>query len=70
MPPSMHQSYVPVFTRYLNQLSALVQRADAHIAITGAGPAALLEARLAPDMAPFLSRCKSRTTSRCAPARY
>lgn len=55
----MYQSSVPVFTRYLRQLSALVQRADDHAARTGIAPQTLLHARLAPDMHHFLSQVQT-----------
>lgn len=59
MPLSMHQSSVPVFTRYLRQLSALVQLADDHATAAGTEPQALLHARLAPDMNHFLSQVQT-----------
>ena len=56
MPLSMYESCVPVFARYLRQLSALVQLADDDTARRGADPAALLQLALAPDMHGFLSQ--------------
>ncbi len=53
MPLAMHHSSVPVFTRYLRQLSALVRIAAEHAAAGHATPQALLQARLAPDMLAF-----------------
>ncbi|MFM9433452.1 uncharacterized protein ACFDR9_000489 [Janthinobacterium sp. CG_23.3] len=59
MPLSMYQSSVPVFTRYLRQLSALVQLAADHAAAADTGPATLLHTRLAPDMNHFLSQVQT-----------
>ncbi len=52
----MYESSVPVFTRYLAQLTALLQLAEAHVVATKIDPQAILQARLAPDMHPFLSQ--------------
>jgi len=50
---SMYQASVPAFTRSLNMLSKLLEKAEAHAAANGLKPEELLEARLAPDMYPL-----------------
>jgi hypothetical protein len=46
----MYQASVPVFAHGLSVLSHLLQQGEAHARDTGADPATLVEARLAPDM--------------------
>ncbi|HYD80710.1 MAG TPA: DUF1993 domain-containing protein [Paucimonas sp.] len=53
---TLYDASVPVFRRYLVQLSSLVDRAMAHAAEHGLEPHALLEARLAPTMFPFATQ--------------
>ncbi len=50
MPVSMYQASVPVFVEGLSTLAHLLQKGEAHALETGADPATLVEARLAPDM--------------------
>jgi hypothetical protein len=50
---SMHQASVPVFQRTLTALSAILDKAVAHAEARKIDPAALLGARLFPDMFPF-----------------
>ncbi|MGE8656141.1 MAG: DUF1993 domain-containing protein [Achromobacter sp.] len=50
---SMYQASVPVFIRGLTVLAALLEKGAAHAAATGSDPAALVNARLAPDMYPL-----------------
>lgn len=50
---SMHAVSAPVFVRMLNNLSALLAKAEAHSKAKGEDPATLLNARLAPDMFPL-----------------
>ena len=50
MPISMYQASVPVFAHGLSVLSHLLHQGEAHARETGADPATLVEARLAPDM--------------------
>jgi hypothetical protein len=50
MPISMYQASVPVFVEGLRTLTHLLQKAEAHAHETGADPASLVDARLAPDM--------------------
>lgn len=47
---SMHAFSAPTFTRMLNNLSAMLTKAEAHAKAKGFEPAVLLNARLAPDM--------------------
>jgi hypothetical protein len=44
---------VPVFQHYLTQLTGLVRKAQAHVNMQDLPEAAILDARLAPDMLPF-----------------
>jgi len=46
----MYQASVPVFAHGLSVLSHQLQQGEAHARDTGADPATLVEARLAPDM--------------------
>ncbi|SSW68829.1 DUF1993 domain-containing protein [Achromobacter agilis] len=50
---SLYQACVPVFIRGLTVLAALLEKGAAHAAATGADPAELINARLAPDMYPL-----------------
>ncbi|HYD98803.1 MAG TPA: DUF1993 domain-containing protein [Alphaproteobacteria bacterium] len=47
---SIHRLSVPVFTRMLGNLALFVERGCAAVEASGMAPAALMEARLAPDM--------------------
>jgi uncharacterized protein len=51
---SMYQASVPVFVRLLTALSAILDKAAAHAEARKIDPAALLQARLYPDMFPLL----------------
>ncbi|HEX8614900.1 MAG TPA: DUF1993 domain-containing protein [Telluria sp.] len=51
---SMYDASVPVFKQILTSLSAVIDKADAHATEKKIEPAALLQARLYPDMFPFL----------------
>ncbi len=53
MPLSMHQASAPVFIRALKGLSTVLSKAAAHAEAKGFDPAALLQARLYPDMFPL-----------------
>jgi hypothetical protein len=53
MPLSMYQASVPVFTQMLSALSSNLDKAAAHAADKKIDPAALLTARLFPDMHPL-----------------
>jgi hypothetical protein len=50
---SMYSASVPVFKQVLNSLSAIIDKAEAQAAEKKIEPAALLQARLFPDMFPF-----------------
>ena len=49
----MYQTSLPVFLRYLDRLSDLVNVAEAHVQAQRLEASSLLDARLAPDMLPF-----------------
>jgi len=51
---SMYEASVPVFKQILTSLSAILDKAQAHATEKKIDPAALLQARLYPDMFPFL----------------
>ena len=51
---SMYEASVPVFKQILTSLSAIIDKAEAHATEKKIDPAALLQARLYPDMFPFL----------------
>ena len=53
MKTSMYQISVPTFTRVLNNLAAILEKAAAHAEARKIEPAALLNARLYPDMFPL-----------------
>ncbi|MFB9243575.1 DUF1993 domain-containing protein [Massilia antarctica] len=50
---SMYDASVPVFKQILTSLSAIIDKAEAHATEKKIEPAALLQARLYPDMFPF-----------------
>ena len=50
---SMYQASIPVFVRMLGNLSALLDKAQAHAEQKKFDPAVLVSARLAPDMFPL-----------------
>lgn len=50
---SMYQASVPVFTKMLDALSGVIDKAEAHCAAKKIDPAALIGFRLYPDMFPF-----------------
>jgi hypothetical protein len=50
---SMYSASVPVFKQILTSLAALIDKAEAHATEKKIEPAALLQARLFPDMFPF-----------------
>lgn len=49
----MHAASAQTFTRMLNNLSAILTKAEAHAKAKGYEPSILLNARLAPDMLPL-----------------
>jgi hypothetical protein len=50
---SMYDASVPVFRQMLNSLSAILDKAESHASGRKIDPAALLQARLYPDMFPL-----------------
>src|SRR5450756_2618402 len=53
MKTSMYQTSVPTFTRALNNLAAILEKAAAHAEARKIDPAVLLNSRLFPDMFPL-----------------
>jgi hypothetical protein len=51
---SLHDVSVPVFTRSLKALDAILAKAEAHAEARKIDPAVFLQSRLAPDMFPLL----------------
>jgi hypothetical protein len=51
---TMHAASVPVFTRFLNGLDAILSKAEAHASEKKIDPSVLLQARLYPDMFPLV----------------
>ena len=58
---SMYAASVPVFTQILNSLAAIIDKAETHANEKNIDPAALLQARLYPDMFPFLRQIQVAT---------
>jgi hypothetical protein len=61
VPLTMSQASIPTFTRMLNSLSAILDKAVAHSKSNGGDAATLLEARLAPDMFPLVKQVQIAT---------
>lgn len=61
MTVSMYAITVPVFTRYLNNLNAILVKAEANAAERKIRPEVLPTARLAPDMHPLTFQIQSAT---------
>jgi hypothetical protein len=53
MPLSMYQASVPVFVRILENLAAILKKAETHAEARKIDPAVLINDRLAPDMFPL-----------------
>jgi uncharacterized protein len=51
---SMYQGSIPAFVQMLTNLSAILDKAEAHAANSKIDPEVLLKYRLAPDMLPFV----------------
>ena len=51
---SMYQASIPAFVQMLNNLSAILDKAEAHAGSRKIDPEILLNYRLAPDMLPFV----------------
>jgi hypothetical protein len=58
---SMYAASVPVFTQILNSLAAIIDKAETHANEKNIDPSALLQARLYPDMFPFLRQIQVAT---------
>ena len=56
MAVSMHSASVPIFTRMLGNVTAWLDRAEAHALAKKFDPGVYLQARLAPDMLPFVQQ--------------
>ncbi|MFL5337335.1 MAG: DUF1993 family protein [Geminicoccaceae bacterium] len=70
MPLSIHQVSIPVFQRGLETLAALLRKGEAHAQAAGTDPAALIGARLAPDMLPLSGQVqRASDTAKLAAAR-
>ena len=63
MKSSMYQSSVPICVRTLTNLAAILEKATAHAEARKIDPAALLTARLFPDMLPFTKQIQLATDS-------
>ncbi|MCJ1229788.1 hypothetical protein MMC12_006458 [Toensbergia leucococca] len=50
MPLTLYEITIPVFTRALTQVSAILQKASDHASSTKVPPSQLVETKLAPDM--------------------
>jgi hypothetical protein len=50
---SMHQISISVFDQFLQSLSSVLDKAEAHCSASGSDPSDLLALRLAPDMFPL-----------------
>lgn len=53
---SMYTASIPVFTRMLNNLSNILEKANAHAEVKKIDPSVLLNYRLAPDMFPLMKQ--------------
>lgn len=53
MPLSMYQASIPVFTAKLNNLSAILKKAETHAQARKIEPEVFINSRLAPDMFPL-----------------
>ena len=53
---TLHEASVPVFTRYLGQLSSMLELGERHAAGHGLHPSAVLQARLSPTMYPLFKQ--------------
>jgi hypothetical protein len=59
----MFHASIPVFTRQLTSLSAILHKAEAHAAARKIDPSVFVNARLAPDMFPLSRQVQSATDS-------
>lgn len=56
MSVSMYQASVPVMTRFLENLSAILKKAEAHAEAKKIDPSVFVQARLYPDMFPLVKQ--------------
>ncbi len=61
MPLGMYEASITIFTRMLTNLSAILDKAEAHVEARKIDPAALLTARLYPDMYPLARQVQEAT---------
>src|ERR1700735_5260939 len=61
MSVSMFKISVPIFVQFLTALSAILEKAAAHCEAKKIEPAALLNARLFPDMYPLVRQVRAAT---------
>ncbi|HET8707738.1 MAG TPA: DUF1993 domain-containing protein [Pseudomonadales bacterium] len=61
MPITMYSASVPVFTRILKNLAAILEKAQAHAEAKKIEPEVLLNARLFPDMFPLVKQIQVAT---------
>jgi hypothetical protein len=59
----MFKASAPVFTRQLANVSAILHKAEAHVAARKIDPAVFINARLAPDMFPLCRQAQSASDS-------
>jgi hypothetical protein len=59
---SMYQASIPAFVQMLNNLSAILDKAEAHARNHKIGPEVLLNYRLAPDMLPSFVKSRLQPT--------
>jgi hypothetical protein len=60
---SLYDVSIPLLVRGLNNLSAILDKAEAHAKAKGIDPATMIEAKLAPDMLPFKNQIYLATDS-------
>lgn len=58
---SMYHASIPVFVRMLNNLAAILAKAEAHAQARRIDPAVFLQSRLAPDMYPLVRQVQVAT---------
>jgi hypothetical protein len=64
---SMYQASIPAFVQMLNNLSAILDKAEAHARNRKIDPEVLLNYRLAPDMLPFVVKSRLHPTKQREP---
>src|ERR1700752_496478 len=58
---SLYKSSVPIFVKFLTELSAVLDKAGAHAEARKIDPSVLLNTRLTPDMFPLLRQVRAAT---------